>query len=268
MTTWNPNAYLRFAEERSRPFHDLLTRVYAERPRTVIDLGCGPGKGTASLVRRWPEARVTGVDASEAMIAAAKQHGDSSELSFELADIATWEPSQRVDVIVANAVLQWIPNHLELLAHWVTWLTGVGWMALQVPANYGAPSHLLMRDVAQRPAYVRHLDGVLRSDPVAEPAQYAEVLMTSGLMVDCWETTYLHVLDREGHLGEDAVLAWMAGTGLRPVFEALADDPELRKRFAIEYGAELRRAYPRQPWGTPLPFRRIFAVGHRRGSTP
>jgi trans-aconitate 2-methyltransferase len=262
MPTWDPTTYARFSDERSRAFGDLLARVGAVSPGMVVDLGSGPGALTATLADRWPAADVLGVDSSPDMVASAQRFAGPT-LRFELGDVREWTPDAAVDVLVSNAVLQWVPDHLDLVARWVGWLAPGGWLALQVPGNFDAPSHALMRDVAARPAFRDRLAGVLRGpESVHDPMGYAEVLAAAGCDVDAWETTYLHVLDPEGAHG-DAVLAWVSGTGLRPVLDVLADDPALRERFVDEYAAELRIAYPRKDFGTPLPFRRVFAVAHR-----
>ncbi|MBV9093904.1 MAG: methyltransferase domain-containing protein, partial [Streptosporangiaceae bacterium] len=126
---WDASLYLRFGGERARPFLDLLARVGAELPAFVVDMGCGPGNLTALLAERWPAAAVCGVDSSPQMIEAASAPG----LSFVLDDIRHWEPQGVPDVIVCNAVLQWVPGHRELLLRWASWLQGDGWLAFQVP---------------------------------------------------------------------------------------------------------------------------------------
>ena len=263
---WDPAGYLRFGDERARPFTDLLARVAAREPRTVVDLGCGEGALTGSLAQRWPGARVTGVDSSPEMLAAAAAHAVPGRVTFTHGDAQGWQPDEPVDVLVTNALLQWVPGHLDLLPQWVAALAPDGWLALQVPGNFGAPSHVLMREVAALPRFAGRLAGVLRgTESVGEPLDYAAVLADAGCVVDAWETTYLHVLDPAGEHGGDAVLAWVQGTGLRPVTDALADDPRLREDFVATYGERLREAYPRRPWGTPLPFRRVFAVAHKPG---
>ncbi|KQX62896.1 trans-aconitate 2-methyltransferase [Angustibacter sp. Root456] len=267
MVSWDPAAYARFAAERSRPFDDLVRRIGASRPGRVVDLGCGAGDLTASLARRWPAAQVVGVDSSPTMLQKAAGEADAPDLdgrlSFVEADLADWTPDAAVDVIVTNAALQWVPQHLDLLSRWVDALAPGGWLALQVPGNFAAPSHALMREVAAEPPFEQRLAGVLRGpESVAQPSAYATLLADLGCVVDAWETTYVQVLDPEGQLGDDAVLAWVSGTGLRPVLDALADEPELRGRFVDAYSGRLRAAYPRQPWGTLLPFRRVFCVAH------
>ncbi|HEX8497409.1 MAG TPA: trans-aconitate 2-methyltransferase [Actinomycetales bacterium] len=258
MPSWDPQVYGRYAGERGRPFTDLLARVGAVTPQTVVDLGCGSGELTAALARRWPDARVHGIDSSAAMLQRAAEHGGAKP-TFDQQDVTTWQPAHPVDVIVSNAVLQWVPDHLPVLEGWARQLAPGGWLAVQVPANFDAPSHALMREVAGLPPFADALDGVLRgSESVADPTTYAALLAGVGLDVDAWETTYLHVLP-----GEDAVLEWVRGTGLRPVLDALAGDPGLSRAFVDEYAARLRAAYPRRPFGTLLPFRRVFVVATR-----
>src|SRR4051794_2074643 len=251
---WDPEQYLRFADERGRPFRDLVTRVGARDPRSVVDLGCGPANLTVELARRWPGAKVLGVDDSPEMIERAWAE-TGGEVELVLADARAWEPAAPLDVVVSNATLQWIPDHLPLLDRLVRFLAPGGWLALQVPGNFGEPSHTELAVVAEDPRWRDRLAGRARPR-VEEPVVYLERLAGLGLRVDAWETTYLQVLQ-----GEDAVLEWMRGTGLRPVLSAL--DAADREVFESEYGGRLRKAYPRQEYGTVLPYRRIFVVGQR-----
>jgi trans-aconitate 2-methyltransferase len=279
MPSWDPSVYARFAAERARPFHDLLARGGADDGpgrspdvRTVVDLGCGPGDLTAWLARRWPGAQVVGIDSSASMLERAEQQVTDElrgRLRFELADVDDWAAEQPVDVIVTNALLQWVPGHLDLLPRFMGSLAPGGWFAMQVPGNFDAVSHRAMRDLTHDPRFVDRLQGVLRgTESVAEPSTYATLLAETGATVDAWETTYLHVLDPEGRFGDDAVLAWVSGTGLRPVLDTLADDPPLQQAFVDAYAATLRAAYPRRRWGTLLPFRRVFAVARRSSTQP
>jgi trans-aconitate 2-methyltransferase len=258
---WDPEQYLRFADERSRPFSELLARVGAEHPAVVADLGCGPATLTRRLAARWPEAQVEGVDDSAEMIRRAREEaGDVVRLT--LADLREWIPAEPVDVLLSNATLQWVPGHLALFERFAGFLAPGGWLAVQVPGNFGEPSHTELRALAAASPWHDRLTGV-RWPAVDEPGTYLALLAGLGLDVDVWETTYHQVLP-----GEDPVLEWMRGTGLRPVLSALTDAGE-RDAFESEYAARLRRAYPRHEHGTVLPYRRIFVVatlGH--GATP
>jgi trans-aconitate 2-methyltransferase len=256
---WDPGQYQRFGDERSRAFFDLLGRVGAEAPELVVDLGCGPGTLTAALTRRWPRAEVRGIDSSAEMIDAARAlpAGAGTNLRFALGDVRNWKPDGTVDVIVCNAVLQWVPDHLDVVARWAGFLPAGGWLALQVPANYDQPSHRALRELAGSDRWRPLLAGVQLNRQAADPAEYLDLLARSGCEVDAWETTYVHVLH-----GEDPVLDWYKGTGLRPVLAALP--PGRAAEFLADYGALMREAYPAAPYGTAFPFQRVFAVAVRR----
>ena len=259
-STWDPGQYLKFSDERSRPFYDLIGRIGATAPDSVADIGCGPGQLTADLARRWPLAQVLGVDNSAEMIAAAgRVAADASDLDnlrFDLMDAGDWVPAEPVGVIVSNATIQWIPNHEDLLARWVDYLAADGWLAIQLPANYDQPVHALMRELISSPRWRHRIGEVELTRQSGDPVTYLDLLATAGCQVDAWETTYQHILT-----GEDPVLNWVRGTGLRPVLTALSPDDE--PEFLTEYGALLRQAYPGRPYGTVLPFRRVFAVAHK-----
>jgi trans-aconitate 2-methyltransferase len=252
--SWDPQTYLAFGGDRSRPFFDLLAQVGAESPEYVVDLGCGPGNLTATLCERWPAARVHGVDASAEMVAQAEDArapiGD--RLSFEVADLREWRPPRPVDVLVSNATLQWVPDHLDLLADLVGRLSPGGWLAFQVPGNFGGPSHRLLANLAADPRFASYT-GEVAWPASHDPVDYLTRLHELGTRAQAWETTYLHVLQ-----GADPVMRWMSGTGARPVLQALPKN--LRAEFEEEYAAALRDAYPTRDLGTVLSFRRIFAV--------
>ncbi len=253
---WDPGQYLQFGDERVRPFSELLARIGAEGPREIVDLGCGPGNATHLLLRRWPAATVTGVDSSSAMVAEARQHENSGRLHFEEGDLRTWRAPHPVDVIVSNATLQWVPGHLELFPQLLDQLRPHGWFAFQVPGNFSAPSHTLLRQLASRRPWGDRVGSLLREDAVCEPADYLTALVDLGCQADVWETTYLHVLQ-----GVDPVLEWVRGTALRPLLTALG--PDEAAEFEAEYAAALRDTYPAGPGGTVFPFRRLFAVARR-----
>lgn len=251
---WDPQQYGRFADERSRPFFELVGRIGAIGPRRVVDLGCGTGELTAQLAQRWPSARVEGLDSSPEMIAAA---APADRVTYRVGDVASWTPPEDVEVIVSNATLQWVPSHRALLPLWAEALPSGGWLAFQVPGNFDSPSHTVIRELAESPRWAASLAGILRhDDAVGRPTEYAELLLSAGLSADVWETTYVHVLT-----GDDPVLQWLRGTALRPVMAALP--PETYARFEDELAEQLRRAYPATAVGTLFPFRRIFAVGAR-----
>jgi trans-aconitate 2-methyltransferase len=249
--TWDPERYLTYADERGRPFVELVARVGAESPETVVDLGCGPGNLTTLLRARWPEAHLRGLDSSAEMIE--KARALDSTIAFEVGDLAAWaHDADPVDVLVSNATLQWVPDHLDLLPALVDKVRSGGWFAFQVPGNFDEPSHTIRRDLAAEPPYDAHTRGVAVPSS-HDPDVYLQALSGLGCRVDAWETTYLHVLT-----GPDPVFTWVSGTGARPTLQALPDD--LRPGFEAEFKRRLSEAYPEHDGTVVLPFRRVFAV--------
>ncbi len=249
---WDPAKYLDYADLRARPFYDLVSRVGAPAPRRVVDLGCGPGNLTISLRERWPDAALECGDSSPEMVTAARARG----LDARVLDVRDWTPAPDTDVVVSNAVLQWVPDHSSLLRRWAESLPAGAYLAVQVPGNFTAPSHALTRELAASPAWSSRLaEVVLREDDaVSSPLEYANLLTDAGCTVDAWETTYAQPLR-----GENPVLEWITGTALRPIRAALADDEW--DRFRAELGPLLVSAYPTRADGTTwFEFRRVFFV--------
>jgi trans-aconitate 2-methyltransferase len=254
--TWSPERYLAFGDERTRPAIDLLARVPLVAAARVVDLGCGPGNSTALLAARWPGAVVTGVDSSTAMLAKARASGVPAR--WVEADIATWTADDPLDLIFANAALHWVEDHATLLPRLLGGLRPGGALAVQMPRNFAAPSHALLRATAAQEPWAGRLAGVLDREPVAAPPWYYRLLAPRAAALDIWETEYLHVLD-----GDDPVLRWAGGSALHPVREAL--EPEAFAAFEAAYAARLREAYPKGADGRTLfPFRRLFIVAQAR----
>jgi trans-aconitate 2-methyltransferase len=255
--SWDPNQYLRFGRERARPFVDLVAAIPTTAPRVVVDLGCGPGGLTATLLDRWPDARVLGIDSSAEMVAAALSHARPGRLDFEQADLTTWRAAEPVDVLVSNAALHWVPDHGPLLVRLIEQLAPAGTLAFQVPDNFSEPTHTALQRVLAAPRWRERLAGVARP-AVETPRWYLETLVGLGLETDVWQTTYHHLLR-----GDNAVLEWVKGTTLRPVLAAL--DGAEGEELLADYAALLQRAYPQGSRGTVLPFRRVFVVALKAG---
>jgi trans-aconitate 2-methyltransferase len=254
MASWNPALYLSFADQRSRPAAELLARIRLAAPDRVIDLGCGPGNSTALLAARWPKADLEGLDSSPAMLDEARASGFPAR--WTLADIARWTPDAPYDVIFSNATLQWLDDQPVLLPRLMGHLKPGGYLAFQVPANFNAPSHALMRDVADEPRWAARLKNVRGIVPGSGRGYY-DMLASHAASLDIWQTEYLHVLE-----GEDPVYRWVSATGLRPYLDALADSE--REEFIARYKASLTRAYPQDADGKTLfPFQRLFVVAVR-----
>lgn len=250
MPEWDSTQYLKFEEERTQPCRDLAARVRMERPASIIDLGCGPGNSTEVIAARYPEAAVTGLDSSAAMIASARQRHPGWQ--WVVGDIAGWaRGGEPHDLVFSNAALQWAGDHARLFPQI---LERARVLAVQMPANRDAPAHRIMREIAER----RGIAADVREWHTHEEGYYYDLLAPRCRRLDAWVTEYLHVMP-----DADAIVEWYRGTGLRPFLEALADDAA-RERFVAEYreriGAEYR---PRADGRVVFPFRRLFFVAYR-----
>ena len=263
--SWDPAQYELFAAERARPFDDLVAQIPTTAPATVVDLGCGTGSVTATLTDRWPDAHVYGLDSSTDMIAVAQRRARPGRLDFAVGDVTDWHPEPAsVDVIVSNAVLQWIPGHVELFPAWAAALRAGGSLALQMPVSRDLAAMNAIREIAASQRWAERLSPVAQGvgpravSPVLPLESYLDALATTGLAVNAWETTYLHVLP-----GTDPVLDWFSGTGLRPYLDALTPDKGALDDFRAEIADRLRLDYPPRLYGTVLPFPRLFLVATR-----
>ena len=253
--SWNPDLYLSFAAERTRPAAELIARIFADTPSRVADLGCGPGNSTAIIGARWPNAQIDGIDNSAEMLAQARNSGIRA--NWMQADIADWKAGTPYDVVVSNATLQWLPDHETLLPELLENAIRGGWFAFQVPRNFDEPCHTLLQDLARDRRWAPHFAAMDRRAGVLKPEHYYEILAARVSAIDIWETRYVQQLS-----GEDAVFRWMSGTGARPYFARL--DGTNREEFEEEYRARLRAAYPQRTDGVTLfPFLRLFAVARR-----
>jgi trans-aconitate 2-methyltransferase len=257
MPTWDPAQYARYQSYRERPALDLLARLPVElEPKRIVDLGCGPGEQAGWLARRWPEAEVEGVDSSPAMLEGARARPE--RVRWTQGDIASWAPETRPDLIFTNAALQWLPEHAALFPRLAGLLADGGVFACQVPMTFETAWHRQLRETAAEAPWAVRLAGVRGVRQVEAPETYHALLAPLCREVDIWWTTYLHVLT-----GEDPVVDWMLGTGLRPYLDALPDEDD-RAAFLEAYGARVAADFPRQADGTTLfPFPRLFIVARR-----
>ncbi|MCT9812862.1 trans-aconitate 2-methyltransferase [Acidovorax sp. Be4] len=256
MSDWNPALYLRFAEERTRPASELLARVAHPGPTHVVDLGCGPGNSTELLLQRFPQARILGIDNSAAMLAEARQR--LPQLAFDQADIADWAPSQAPDLIYANAALQWVGGHEQLIPRLFAALAPGGVLAIQMPDNFEEPSHRLMREVAGMPAFAAHIDvQTVRGRFLRPIHDYYDLLANHAAQVDVWHTIYQHPM-----ADAQAIVQWLRSTGLKPFVESLPQ--ALQTAFLEEYERRVAQAYPARADGRRLlAFPRMFIVARR-----
>lgn len=260
-TSWDPRQYKHYGGLRLRPALELFERIDVDGPRNVYDLGCGVGEIARLMADRWPDAQVVGSDSSEAMIEKARAAGES-RVRWTVEDASKWSAPQPADVIYANAMLHWLPGHDTIFPHLCEQLRPGGVLAVQMPLSWPEPSHRLMREtLAAGNAGRGYGDAALRAKMdrrwVDDADAYYDILKPRCAEIDIWETRYVQVLD-----GEDPVLEWVKGSGLRPILDAL-EGSEL-EGFLAEYGARLREAYPRRAAGETLyPFPRLFIVARR-----
>jgi trans-aconitate 2-methyltransferase len=249
---WDPAQYLKFAGPRLRPAIDLLGHIEAAAPKLVYDLGCGAGNVTRFIAERWPVAKIVGIDGSAEMLG--KARADLPQIEWQQADLATWGPPQKPDVIYSNAALHWIEDHAPVFVRLFESLAPGGTFAVQIPRNFGAPSHTSMGEAARRGPWRKKLEPLLRPSPVEPPDFYYNLLAPLAAKLDIWETEYLQVLQ-----GEHAVKEYTKSTWLSPLLAAL-EEPE-RRQFEDTYTKLVDAAYPRRPDGKTLfPFRRMFII--------
>jgi trans-aconitate 2-methyltransferase len=257
--TWSAAQYTAFEEERTRPARDLLAAVTAADASIAVDLGCGPGNSTEMLAGRFPNARISGIDSSRDMIAAARKRLPA--VDFEVAEIDAWvkaSAEQRFDIVLANAVLHWVPDHARLFPALSSRLAAGGVLAVQMPDNLGEPAQLLMREIAADGPWSRKLAAGGEPRVALQSAGWYYQLLRSGCArVDVWRTTYYHSL-----AGENSIVEWFKGSGLRPFLDPL--DPAERSAYLARYTGAVKAAYPPLPDGSVLlPFPRLFIVATR-----
>ncbi len=265
--SWDPGQYLKFADHRLRPALDLMGRIPLERPQVIYDLGCGSGNVTRLLAGRWSQANIIGMDNSPDMLAQAAASGDGAELAnvrWEEGDLAGWQPTETPSVFFSNAVIQWVPNHQELVPRLWSMLPSGGCLAIQAPLSWDMRSHQIMRETLEnggsdgQPVGSAELRSAVGNRWVQNPDFYYDLLAPDADHLDVWTTEYQHVLT-----GDDAVLEWVTGTGLRPILNGLEDGD--REMYLEEYRRRLNVEYPKRPDGFTLyPFRRLFFVAVRR----
>ncbi len=259
MADWNPNLYKQFEDERTRPARDLLARTTIDRPREIVDLGCGPGNSTELLVERYPDARVIGIDSSAAMLVSARARLPG--VTFIDAAIESWSAERPLDLLFANAVLQWLPDHATLLPRLFAMLAPGGVLALQMPDNFAEPSHRLMREVAAEGPWSHRFElaGAARAPNVLPAEAYYDLLAPVASATDVWRTVYRHPM-----ASPTSIVDWLSSTGLRPFIDRLPE--EERPAYLARYEAAIGEAYPARADGLRLlAFPRLFIMARRKG---
>jgi trans-aconitate 2-methyltransferase len=253
---WSAKQYVAFEDERTRPVRDLVGALPVTDAKLVLDLGCGPGNSTEVLAARYTDARVVGIDSSEDMIVAARKR--MPKASFSVQDVRDWSGEGGYDVILANALFQWVPNHETLFPKLMEQLRRGGALAIQMPDNLEERAHRLMRDTAINGPWAAKLAAATESrTTLADAAWYTELLKPISARVDLWRTTYYHVLG-----GAAAIVEWFKGSGLRPFLDPLTGAE--REAYLERYTASIAKAYPALADGSVLlPFPRLFMIAVR-----
>jgi len=258
MINWDPDQYLRFKKDRLRPAEELLGRVEIKSPQLIVDMGCGPGTTTRLLGERFESARITGLDNSINMITKAREIYPQAEYIHSA--IGEWTPDERVDLIFANAVLHWLPDHKELIAKFADALNEGGVLAIQMPDNLEEPSHLAIARIAGSPQWMGMLGKQLATRMLlSAPQEYYDRLAEKFEFIDIWRTIYCHVMP-----GHDHIVEWVKGAALTPFLSLLRDGE--REQFLDEYCKEIGEAYPvRRDGNVIYSFPRLFMIAVRRG---
>ncbi|MFB9951435.1 trans-aconitate 2-methyltransferase [Rhizobium puerariae] len=250
---WSAEQYVKFEDERTRPARDLAAQVPLAAATRAYDLGCGPGNSTELLAERFGASNVVGLDSDDDMLAAARKRLPGT--MFLKADLNDWAPAAPADLLYANAVFQWVPNHLAALARLMDHLRPGGVLAVQMPDNLSEPSHTLMEETgAAGPWAGAFAGGRIRRPPLPPPAAYFDALMGKSVRVDVWHTIYYHPL-----ASAPAIVEWVKATGLRPYLEAAG--PAHAEAFTADYTARIAKAYPPMTDGRVLlRFPRLFLI--------
>ena len=252
---WDPEQYLKFTEPRLRPAVDLLSRIALDAPRSVYDLGCGAGNVTRLLAARWPEATITGVDDSDAMLEEAARI--PSRIVWRKRSVGDWAPEAPADLVYSNAALHWLPEHATLFPRLMSMLAPRGVLAAQMPRNWSAPSHTLVAATVRSGPWRSKLEHLLCPPPVNEPRFYYGILAPLAASVDIWECEYLQTLR-----GDDPVKEFVKGSYLKQFLDQLGTSE--RAAFEDQYAMRVHEVYPPESDGTTLfPFRRLFIIATR-----
>jgi trans-aconitate 2-methyltransferase len=253
LADWSPSAYLQFADERSRPARDLLAQVPLASPGLIFDLGCGPGNSTELLDRAFPQAEITGIDNSPAMLVKAREV--LPKRTFIEADLAAWMPDAGADLLFSNATYQWVPDHANILRRTLQAMKPGAVLAVQMPDNLDEPSHALMRDAAANGPWADKLRDASRArSKLMDPKGYYDLLKPHCTKLDIWHTIYNHPLD-----GTQGIVDFVSSTGLRPFVDRLTGNE--KPAFIAAYKARLAQHYPIAADGKVLlRFPRLFIV--------
>lgn len=246
---WNSSQYLLFENQRTQPAVDLARRVEKYQPKTIIDIGCGPGNSTNVLRQTFPNANIVGIDGSCNMIKQAKS--EYPNLNFHLCRVE--DLSGTYDLLFSNACLQWVPNHQELIPTLMGKLNEHGVLAVQVPMNAKEPLYRIITETIKQPQW-GFQDTVFQVNQVLTSNEYFNILSKCSSSFEIWETKYYHSLPNH-----QALVEWVKGTKLRPYLAKLNRQDGMA--FEREIVKKTKHVYPVMDNGKiVLGFRRLFFI--------
>ena len=263
MPSWDPQQYLKFSDQRTRPARELAAAVRLHSPVSALDVGCGPANSTAVIAGRWPDIRLTGLDSSADMLAAARKRLPNAafvqrDIQDDLSGLGTF------DLVFSNSALQWLPDMESAVLHLLDSVKAGGALAVQVPAckpvKTGSgrletgDAHRLIYETSEEKEYSPYTKGITRFSEINANKLY-DRLHPADNKIDIWETYYCHILD-----GYQGLVEWYRGTGLRPYLEALPDGAT-RERFETRFKEKTAAEFPLSKDGRLLFwFRRLFLI--------
>jgi trans-aconitate 2-methyltransferase len=253
---WNPDLYLKYRNERTRPSIDLISKIdISFHPKSILDIGCGPGNSSQALLQRWPEAILTGIDNSVNMIEKARTSYPNN--IWIVADASNFTSDKKYDVVFSNAAIQWIPNHEDLFKRLFQLTNNGGVLAIQVPRFNEMPLSKAIQKVVCKEKWKEAIKGCSEFQTYHDDKYYYDLICSDYKSVDLWQTDYIHILE-----SQYSIIEWIRSTGMKPYLDCLKD--EEKPLFENEVLVEIKHDYPIQNDGKVLfPFKRLFMIGYK-----
>lgn len=247
---WSSSQYLLFEDQRNQPAIDLIKRISGSAPKTIADLGCGPGNSTDLLRQAFPQAKIVGIDNSADMIRKAREQYPALEfISQDLREL-----TGQYDLLFSNACLQWVPMHDTLIPELLSHLEPGGVFAAQFPMNNAEPLYQIISAVAAEARWgFQNVE--LDYNGALSPYEYFNILSRHCSSFQIWETRYHHAMK-----DHRAIIEWVKGTRIRPYLAHLDDDG--KQAFEQEILERVKETYPVMENGEVIMrFNRFFMAG-------
>ena len=253
---WNPDLYLKYRNERTQPSIDLISKIEISfQPRSILDIGCGPGNSSQALLQRWSKAMLTGIDNSVNMIEKAKTSYPNN--TWIVADASNFTSGKKYDIVFSNAAIQWIPNHKDLFKRLFNLTNKGGVLAIQVPRFDEMPLSKAIQKVANKEIWKEATKSCTHLFSYHDEKYYYDLMSSDYKSVMFWQTDYIHILE-----SQYSIIEWIRSTGIKPYLDILKD--EEKPLFENELLTEIKYSYPVQNDGKVLfPFKRLFMIGYK-----